>query len=76
MAHTRNPGYMAGNHWNTCMRCGFDMRAEDSVLDGDDPSLIVCKKCYDPRHPQESIPARKEDTRPRGLSTGKIDNES
>lgn len=70
--HTRNPGYQAGNHWNTCMRCGFDVRSGDSKVD---PwkNIIVCKDCWEPLHPQLYIKTEADDQAAQGLVTGAID---
>lgn len=72
MSHTRNPGFVIGDHWNTCQRCGFDMRASGSKLD---PwkNLIVCKDCWEPLHPQLYIKTEEDSTKAEGLVTGKVD---
>lgn len=38
--------------WNIiCDRCGFKIKASQSKLEWD--NLRVCKRCWEPRHPQE-----------------------
>ena len=68
MTASRSPGYIAGDHWNTCQRCGQDIRLSASRKEW--TGLIVCKSCWEPRHPQDFVRGRAEDTRARGLVTG------
>lgn len=70
--HTKNPGYKAGDHWNTCQRCGFDMRASDSHKEWND--AVVCDSCWEPRHEQDFVRAIKEDTAAKGLVTSDVNS--
>lgn len=66
MAHSRSPGYDPGNHWVVCMRCGFDYRANEIVKDKQKPGLLVCRDCFDGRHPQEFVRSVPERMTPQG----------
>ena len=66
--HSRNPGYQPGNHWNTCQRCGFDIRASDTIEEW--TGLLVCESCWEPRHPQDFVRATVESTEPKWPVTG------
>lgn len=68
--HIRDPGYKSGDHWNTCQRCGFDMYESDSKKEW--TGLIVCKECWEPRHPQDFVRSVKEDTSAKGLITSEL----
>ena len=68
--HTRSPGFEPGNHWNTCMRCGMDMRQSESNKEWN--NLIVCEDCFEPRHPQDFVEAPVDDTAPKGLVTSEL----
>lgn len=50
---SRNPGFQPGNYWVMCDRCGFDFRVRETRKTCD--NLLVCKKCWEPRHPQEYV---------------------
>jgi hypothetical protein len=39
-----------------CARCGVKMLLKHMLNDGYYPNLIVCPSCWEPRHPQESLP--------------------
>lgn len=39
-----------------CKRCGQVFPVKDLVKDGHSRGLLVCRACYDPRHPQERPP--------------------
>lgn len=39
-----------------CARCGVKMLLKFMLNDGYYPNLIVCPSCWEPRHPQESLP--------------------
>lgn len=69
MNHPRNPGYKPGDHWNVCQRCGFDMKQSESKKEW--TGLIVCKDCWEPRHPQDFVRGRPENTTAKGLVTSK-----
>ena len=42
-----------GSHAVICDRCGFRYHAED--LKKEWQGLMVCAKCYEPKHPQDLI---------------------
>ena len=65
MAHTRNPGYRPGSHWVECDVCGFDYKQEEMRERWD--GMVVCKKDFETRHPQDFVRSRHEDTRAKGL---------
>ena len=69
--HTRNPGFKPGDNWAECQRCGFDIYG--SKLKKEWTGLLVCSKCWEPRHPQDFVRAIKEDTSPKELHTGDQD---
>lgn len=66
--HSANPGYKPGNHWNECQVCGFDIRASESYRRWD--NAIVCKECFETRHPQDFVYATPDHIRAQGLVTG------
>lgn len=66
MPHSKNAGYRKGDNWSTCSVCGFDYRAFEFRRRWD--GLMVCRDDWEPRHPQEFLRARPEDTRPRVVS--------
>ncbi len=39
-----------------CMRCGRRLPYLQLVEDGQIEGLNVCRECWDPKHPQETIP--------------------
>lgn len=49
--HTPNAGFESGNRWFECPRCGFDVRVNDTREEW--TGLVVCKCCWEPRHPQD-----------------------
>jgi len=63
--------------WNAvCDRCGFEYKA--SKLREEWTGLMVCKGCWEPRHPQELLQVRGEDqavpwSRPEGTDAGGTD---
>lgn len=65
--HTENAGYQPGNHWNTCQRCGFDVRLSDTEEEWN--GLKVCSKCWEPRHELDFVKAHPEDTSAKGIVT-------
>ena len=65
--HTRNPGYIPGDHWNTCQRCGFDIRLSDTTKEWN--GIKVCTDCWEPRHELDFIKAHPEDTAAKGIVT-------
>lgn len=55
MRITHAPGtssFKPGSKWQECPRCGFDYRIEELKADGV-TGRLVCKSCYDPKHPLE-----------------------
>lgn len=56
--HTANPGYKPGSWWVECSRCGLDYRAED--IKPEWTGAIVCKSCWEPRHPQDFVRPRRD----------------
>ena len=65
MSGGRKPAYRSGDHWVECQRCAFTYR--NSEMKKEWTGLIVCKPCYEPRHPQDFVRARPEDTSAKGL---------
>ena len=53
MSKPRNPGYIGGNHWEICDRCGEAWRSSEMKTQWD--GLRVCPPDYDKRHPQEAV---------------------
>ena len=75
--------YRSGDHYVVCDECGFEfLRSEVSYRwDG----ALVCKKDWEPRHPQEYVRGVRDrikvkDARPeqadRFLSTGEVTQDS
>lgn len=62
--HTSNPGFEEGNHWIECDRCGMDVRYKDARKTWD--GLVVCPADWEPRHEQDFVRVKPEDTSPRG----------
>lgn len=61
--------YRAGDYYVICDTCGLRYYRSQCVKDHQ--GFIVCKSCYDPRHPQEKIRTISErnivkDARPEG----------
>jgi len=56
--HPRNPGYIPGDPWYQCDRCGFDYRQSEIRKQWD--GLMVCGKCWEPRHPQDFVKGVKD----------------
>jgi len=63
--HTPNAGWRSGDHWVECMRCGFDIRQSDALKQWN--GLIVCKECFETRHPQELIRSIPDNAQAKGL---------
>jgi len=51
MSH--RPAAISGRPWGVCQRCGFDFRLDQ--LRTEWTRLKVCSKCYDRKHPQDTI---------------------
>jgi hypothetical protein len=61
---TRNPGYIGGNHWVICDRCGCAIRVADSRITWE--GYVVCLDDWEPRHPQDFVRAREDRIAPEG----------
>lgn len=49
-------GYFSGDHNVICDRCGFKKKRSECRKEW--TGLLVCKKCWEPRHPQDFVKAR------------------
>lgn len=58
MSGHRGSGRYARGHnaLGHCGRCSKKMLLRHMVYDGQIPDLLVCKPCWDPKHPQEYLP--------------------
>ena len=54
------PTYIAGDWKANCARCGFTFKA--SELKEEWTTLRVCKTCFEPRHPQDLVRGRSDDS--------------
>lgn len=45
--------YIPGQHLFQCMRCDSSYHSNQKMIEW--TGLIVCRNCYDPKHPQEGI---------------------
>ncbi len=63
--HPRSPGYIPGDHWVTCDRCGFDVRSSRARKTWD--GLVVCPDDWEPRHPQDFVRGREDRQAAQGL---------
>lgn len=61
---TRNPGFIPGDHWVSCHMCSGTFRASDTLRTWD--NRIVCRQDWEPRHEQDFVRARYEDTAAKG----------
>ncbi len=52
------PGYIAGDHWRICDRCGFQVRSSQTSKTWD--GLWVCEADFETRHPQDFVRGRKD----------------
>lgn len=57
--------YRAGDHWVYCQRCASVERS--SKVRKEWTGLIVCQECWEPRHEQDFVRARPENTSAKGL---------
>lgn len=64
MSGGRKPAYRSGDHWVECQRCAFTYR--NSEMKKEWTGLIVCKPCYEPRHPQDFVRAVQDNVTPQG----------
>ena len=51
-----------GDHNALCDRCKRKYKASQLRSDGQYPNLMVCDTCYDPRHPQEFLRGRPDNS--------------
>lgn len=51
-------GYVAGDFWRICDRCGFKYRASQTQKTWD--GLWVCRADFETRHPQDFVRGRKD----------------
>lgn len=63
-------GYHAGSHYVECARCSDKVLDDQVTKDG--YGYIVCKKCYESRHPQEFVRARKDKIAASGLVQSEV----
>ena len=53
--------YFKKGDWNAdCERCGFEYKA--SQLKKEWTNLMVCRDCWEPRHPQDFVKGVKDDS--------------
>ena len=71
--HTVNAGFVPGDAWAECQRCGFDVLSSQLREDGYREGLLVCPKCYDPPHPQDYVQAFEDTLVPDSPSPGGLD---
>lgn len=58
MGHRGSGRYARGdNAVAICERCSKKRLRRTLVYDGQYPDLLVCPECWDPKHPQEYLPA-------------------
>lgn len=60
--HPRNAGFTPGDHWMVCDVCGCDRRYSQMRRRWD--NLWVCADDWEPRHPQDFLKAREDDSAP------------
>ena len=63
--HTRNPGWISGDHWVVCDICGCDIRNSDARQTWE--GYVVCPDDWEPRHPQDFVRSVHEDTSAKGF---------
>lgn len=68
----RAHAYRPGNHWLICDECGAKFRLSEMRKRWD--GAMVCRKDWEPRHPQESVRSRSDKVsvpvaRPEGTDT-------
>jgi len=51
--------YIPGNFWRICDRCKKKVRMSNTAREW--TGVIVCKSCWEPRHPQDFVKGREED---------------
>lgn len=66
------PGYIPGDFWRDCDRCGFRYRSSETFRTWD--NLWVCAEDFETRHPQDFVRGRKDnqnvpDPRPEPVAT-------
>jgi len=50
--------YISGTYYKLCMICGFRFRNTETKLNW--KKQVVCGDCWEPRHPQLDVRARKD----------------
>lgn len=53
--------YIPGNPWMICDECGLRYRKSETLIRWD--HAVVCQKCWEPKHPQESVRAKADKIR-------------
>ncbi len=61
---TRSPGFISGDHWVTCDRCGCAVRQSESRVTWE--GYVVCLDDWEPRHPQDFVRAKQDRIAPEG----------
>jgi hypothetical protein len=56
-----NDHYRSGDHYVICDECGFKVRASETKMRWD--RLRVCKKDWEPRHPQDFVRGKRDKQR-------------
>ena len=57
-----NPGFQPGNYWVTCDRCSLEYRLNQTRKEW--TGAVVCKGCWESRHPQDFVRAKKDTIAP------------
>lgn len=50
--------FQPGNHWLICDSCGLKFRRSEMRMRWD--NMMVCRKDWEPRHPQEFVRGKRE----------------
>ena len=64
MAKSRNQGFKPGDYWISCDRCGEDYRRSQTRKEWN--GLVVCRNCWESRHPQDMVRGKKDVIAPQG----------
>jgi hypothetical protein len=64
MGHGRNPGFISGDRWLECDRCGIEYRL--SKIKEEWNGLQVCEKCWEPRHTLDFLRGKSDTITPQG----------
>lgn len=65
-------GYIPGDFWRVCNRCGFLYRASQTFKTWD--GLYVCHEDFETRHPQDFVRGRRDNQNVPGARPEPIDN--